>query len=207
MRVSDLRTDSGVGELLGHILVFGDPGEGCLVRIHSRCLYGDALGSQDCDCGAELDMAMDLIQDEGHGVLIYLEQEGRGSGLVVKAMSLRLGAQIGVDIFTSYRMLGHPIDSRSYGHAAQALSGLGIRSVRLMTNNPDKVAALERAGFIVTTVPLLTEPRSERARLYMESKRVVTGHCPPTGGQGWPVRVVRGAWEIVQNVRIAGWVM
>ncbi|MFF2550152.1 GTP cyclohydrolase II [Nocardia sp. NPDC058058] len=206
VRVSELRADpeTGAGELLGHILVFGDPDQECLVRIHSRCLYGDALGSQDCDCGPELDLAMDLIQAEGHGVLVYLEQEGRGSGLIVKAMGLRLGAQIGVDTFTSYRMLGHPIDSRSYGHAAQALSGLGLRSVRLMTNNPDKVAALEEAGFAVVTVPLLTEPRSERARQYMEAKRRFRGHRSMIGGRRWPARAVRGAWGAVRNVRFAG---
>ncbi|WP_330180853.1 GTP cyclohydrolase II [Nocardia sp. NBC_01503] len=206
MRVDEVRTelDTGAGELLGHILVFGDPDEGCLVRIHSRCLYGDALGSQDCDCGAELDMAMDMIQAEGHGVLVYLEQEGRGSGLIVKAMGLRLGAQTGVDTFTSYRMLGHPIDSRSYGHAAQALSGLGLAAVRLMTNNPDKVAALEAAGFEVRTVPLLTEPRSERARLYMESKREVCGHRSSVSAQRWPRRAVRGAWGLVRNAYSAG---
>ncbi|MFJ4653550.1 GTP cyclohydrolase II [Nocardia sp. NPDC088792] len=169
----------------GHVLVFGAPADGCLVRIHSRCLYGDTLQSDDCDCGPELDMAMDMIQDEGGcGVLIYLEQEGRGAGLVVKAMGLRTGEQTGADTFDSYRMLGHPVDSRSYTHAAAALSKLGFRSVRLMTNNPDKVQALRDVGLIVQEVPLPTKPRSERARLYMESKRRIAGQRSQVHGPG-----------------------
>ncbi|MFB8000823.1 GTP cyclohydrolase [Nocardia sp. NPDC056000] len=205
VQVMELRGDivgGDPGSIFGHVLVFGNPGPGCLVRIHSRCLYGDALRSDDCDCGPKLDLAIDMIQAEGHGVLVYLERTGRGAELIEKAMGL--GPQIGVDTFTSYRMLGHPIDSRSYGHAAQALSGLGLRSVRLMTNNPDKVAALEEAGFAVVTVPLSTEPRSERARQYMEAKRRFRGHRPPVGGRRWPARAVRGAWGAVRNVRFVG---
>lgn len=169
----------------GHVLVFGAPVDGCLVRIHSRCLYGDTLQSDDCDCGPELDLAMDMIQSEdGCGVLIYLEQEGRGAGLVVKAMGLRTGEQTGADTFDSYRMLGHPVDSRSYGHAAAALRDFGFRSVRLMTNNPDKVRALRDVGLSVQEVPLPTTPRSERARLYMESKRRIAGRHSQVGGSG-----------------------
>ncbi|APA98774.1 3,4-dihydroxy-2-butanone-4-phosphate synthase [Nocardia seriolae] len=170
VRVMELRDRPGgvVEQVVGHVLVFGHPGDGCLVRIHSRCLYGDALQSDDCDCGPELELAMDLIQDEnGQGVLIYLEQEGRGEGLVVKAMGLRTGEQTGADTFDAYRILGHPIDSRSYDHAADALTHLGLRSVRLMTNNPDKLRAVQDAGLRVEAVPLATEPRSERAALYM----------------------------------------
>ncbi|MEU6584847.1 GTP cyclohydrolase II [Nocardia sp. NPDC046763] len=188
VRVVELRDDpdGAAGQILGHVLVFGHPGDGCLVRIHSRCLYGDALQSVDCDCGPELELAMDLIQDEdGQGVLIYLEQEGRGEGLVVKAMGLRTGEQTGADTFDAYRMLGHPIDSRSYGHAADALSDLGLREVRLMTNNPDKVQAVQDAGLKVEAVPLVTEPRSERAALYMEAKRRTTNHSyPRPAGEG-----------------------
>ncbi|MGX1811641.1 GTP cyclohydrolase [Nocardia sp. NPDC055321] len=178
---------------MGHLIEFGthDAIDDCLVRIHSRCLYGDALQSDDCDCGPELDLAMDMIQGEGSGVLIYLEQEGRGSGLIVKAMGLRLGAQIGVDTFTSYKMLGHPIDSRSYEHAAEALSGLGLRSVRLLTNNPAKAHALREAGLGVREIPLWTAPRSERARRYMESKHRLGGHRPPAGASGWAARTAR----------------
>ncbi|MEV0466800.1 GTP cyclohydrolase II RibA [Nocardia tengchongensis] len=167
VRVTEVRDETGIG----HMLIFGEPVDGCLVRIHSRCLYGDVLASQDCDCGPELALAMDLIQQEGgQGVLFYLEQEGRGEGLEVKAMGLHIGEETGVDTFDAYRALGHPDDRRTYDHAAFALAALGLRSVRLMTNNPDKVAAVERAGLAVTAVPLVTEPQNERAAQYMEAK-------------------------------------
>ncbi|GAB2659865.1 GTP cyclohydrolase II RibA [Nocardia goodfellowii] len=168
----------------GYLLVFGEPGAGCLVRVHSRCLYGDALRSDDCDCGPELDMAMDMIQDEGSGVLVYLEQEGRGVGLIAKARGLRRTELSGEDTFTSYHSLGYPEDARCYKLAARALADLlsgafGVDSVRLLTNNPDKVQALESAGLAVRPVPLGTQARSERARKYLEAKRRHRRHWIP----------------------------
>ncbi|GAB2710968.1 GTP cyclohydrolase II RibA [Nocardia thraciensis] len=163
----------------GTMLIFGDLADGCLVRIHSRCLYGDVLHSEDCDCGPELDKAMDMIQAEGAGVLVYLEQEGRGHGLIAKARGLRFSELNGVDTFTSYRSLHYSADCRSYERAAQALRRLGLRRVRLLTNNPEKVAAVAAAGTTVERTPLITVPRSERARLYMESKRDYRGHLLP----------------------------
>ncbi|WP_433560532.1 GTP cyclohydrolase II RibA [Nocardia sp. CA-151230] len=181
VRVKEVHDETGVG----HMLIFGEPADDCLVRIHSRCLYGDVLGSQDCDCGPELELAMDLIQGEGgQGVLIYLEQEGRGAGLEVKAMGLHLGEETGADTFDAYRRLGHPDDSRTYDHAAYALAALGLRSVRLMTNNPDKVAALRDAGLIVAAVPLETEPRSPQAALYMAAKAKRRSAYPGHAGIG-----------------------
>ncbi|MFI6865671.1 GTP cyclohydrolase II [Nocardia sp. NPDC050406] len=162
---------------IGHLLVFGELGDNPLVRLHSRCLYGDALRSDDCDCGAELELTMDMIQAEGAGVLVYLEQEGRGAGLIAKARGLRLSEEYGVDTFTSYRMLGVDVDSRSYTRAAESLrSGLDLAAVRLLTNNPDKVEALRAAGLRVEVVPLRTRPRSERAKHYLEAKRIHAGH-------------------------------
>ncbi|MFI1916496.1 GTP cyclohydrolase II [Nocardia sp. NPDC020380] len=190
MELSEKSRD-GARAHAGQVVVFGDIADGCLVRIHSRCLYGDVLRSDDCDCGPEIDLAMDRIQSEGSGVLIYLDQEGRGSGLVVKAEGLGLADRTGVDSFASYRALGHPVDSRSYGQAAETLAGLGLTSVRLMTNNPDKLSAVRRAGITVQRVPLLTVPRSERARRYMESKRRVAGHhlpVPDSLGGSWICR-------------------
>ncbi|MGW4245953.1 GTP cyclohydrolase [Nocardia sp. NPDC004722] len=167
VRVEEVCDETGVG----HMLIFGEPTDGCLVRIHSSCLYGDALDSDDCDCGPELKLAMEMIQDEdGQGVVIYLEQEGRGEGLAFKAMGLHVGEETGADTFDAYRILGHPEDSRTYDHAAAALAELGLRSVRLMTNNQDKVHAVENAGLVVEMVPLETKPRSERAALYMAAK-------------------------------------
>ncbi|RDI55400.1 hypothetical protein [Nocardia mexicana] len=177
----------------GTMLMFGEVADGCLVRIHSRCLYGDVLHSEDCDCGPELDKAMDMIQAEGAGVLIYLEQEGRGHGLIAKARGLRFSELHGVDTFTSYRSLHYSPDCRSYERAAQALrrlvptagrpgpqsDGRGLQRVRLLTNNPEKVAAVAATGIAVERIPLITAPRSERARLYMESKRAYRGHLLP----------------------------
>lgn len=172
----------------GYALVFGDAERrpAPLVRIHSRCLYGDALGSDDCDCGPELEQAMDRIQRERAGVLVYLEQEGRGAGLIVKAMGLRLSEQERIDTFASYVRLGHDPDSRSYELVTRFLcEALGLTQVRLLTNNPDKVAALSakrrdaghtRAGLRVITVPVHTVPRSRRARRYLEAKRQLRGH-------------------------------
>ncbi|MFE3445018.1 GTP cyclohydrolase II [Nocardia sp. NPDC059180] len=169
----------------GHVLVFGEPGKGCLVRVHSRCLYGEALGSQDCDCGPELAKALDAIQNEGAGVLIYLEQEGRGCGLVAKAHGYRESERSGADTFTSYERLGLPADARTYTHAATSLLELGLTRVRLLTNNPDKVAALRDAAIEVTAVPLATTPLSDRAAQYLEAKRQRRGHWIPTDTASW----------------------
>ncbi|WP_280456868.1 GTP cyclohydrolase II [Nocardia carnea] len=176
---------------LGHILVFGRPADGCLVRIHSRCLYGEALDSQDCDCGPELRKSLDLIQEAGDGVLVYLEQEGRGAGLIAKALGYREAERTGTDTFTAYRNLGYPEDARSYAHAAAGLRKLGLTRVRLLTNNPDKVAALRAADIAVTPEPLYTPPLSERAAAYLEAKRRHRGHWIPASE---PVQVpARGA--------------
>lgn len=163
----------------GHVLVFGGVADGCLVRLHSRCLYGEVLGFQDCDCGPELELAMDRIQQEGAGVLVYLEQEGRGAGLVNKARGLRVSQRRDLDTFDSYQQLGLCADARDFTVAAAALAGLGLRSVRLMTNNPDKVAAVRAAGIAVEVVTLHTEPATEAARRYLRAKRVRRGHLLP----------------------------
>ncbi|MEV0296444.1 GTP cyclohydrolase II RibA [Nocardia sp. NPDC050710] len=164
----------------GHALVFGDVGDGCLVRIHSRCLYGDALQSEDCDCGPELELSMDMIQNAGCGVLVYLEQEGRGAGLINKARGLRTSEEFDVDTFDSYELLGLNADTRCYGLAAEALLCLGLRSVTLLTNNPDKVRAVRDKGIAVSVAPLATRPRSERARQYLDAKRRRRGHTIPS---------------------------
>lgn len=162
----------------GHVLIFGEPTDDCLVRIHSRCLYGDALQTDDCDCGPALEKAMDSIQAAGSGILIYLEQEGRGAGLVNKARGLRTSQEHQVDTFGSYAMLGLPEDARRYEQAVTALQRLGLTSIRLMTNNPDKVLAVQAAGIKVTVRVLHTRPRSTRAGAYLEAKRLI-GHTLP----------------------------
>lgn len=168
----------------GHTLVFGRPADGCLVRIHSRCLYGEALESQDCDCGPELRLSLDLIQEAGHGVLVYLEQEGRGLGLIAKAQGYGVAERAGVDTFAAYRSLGFPEDARGYAHAADSLRKLGLTRVRLLTNNPEKVEAVRAAGIDVTIEPLYTPPLSERAAAYLEAKRRRRGHWIPANEPG-----------------------
>ncbi|MGQ4615494.1 GTP cyclohydrolase II RibA [Nocardia sp. R7R-8] len=183
LRVRVVELD-GVGEQ-GHLLLFGAVADGCLVRVHSRCLYGEALRSQDCDCGPELDKALDLIQAAGSGVLVYLEQEGRGAGLIAKALGYRESERSGADTFTSYEALGYPADGRTYVATARALADLGLRSVQLLTNNPAKVEALRQEGLRVTPVPLRTRPLSERARDYLEAKRARRKHWIPTDSAPW----------------------
>ncbi|WP_227999093.1 GTP cyclohydrolase II [Nocardia australiensis] len=173
------------GAEYGHVLIFGELTDDALVRIHSRCLYGDALGSQDCDCGPELDKAMDMIQTAGSGVLVYLEQESRGAGLVAKARGYRESEQSGTDTFTSYQTLGYPIDARTYTHAAQSLLQLGLRSVQLLTNNPAKADDIRTAGLTVTVLPLSTRPLSTRAAAYLEAKRHHRHHWIPTDTAPW----------------------
>jgi 3,4-dihydroxy 2-butanone 4-phosphate synthase/GTP cyclohydrolase II len=165
----------------GHMLVFGDPrpDDHCLVRIHSRCLYGESLRSDDCDCGPELDLSLDLIGRAGSGVLIYLEQEGRGTGLVAKARGYRHCQHYGVDTFTAYQELGYPADARTYTHAVDSLRDLGLTTVRLLTNNPDKKEAVERGGITVTVENLHCQGLSEGARTYLDAKRRLRGHMIP----------------------------
>jgi len=169
----------------GHVLVFGEPADGCLVRVHSRCLYGEALDSQDCDCGPELRKALDLIQQEGAGVLIYLEQEGRGAGLIAKALGHHHSEHCGTDTFTSYEQLGYAADARTYDHAAASLTELGLTAVQLLTNNPAKVDDLRRYGLAVTAVPLHTVALSERAAQYLDVKRQRMRHWIPTDRAPW----------------------
>ncbi|MFD3704356.1 GTP cyclohydrolase II RibA [Nocardia sp. NPDC058658] len=163
----------------GHVLVFGEPHDGCLVRVHSRCLYGEALGSDDCDCGLELTESMNRIQAEGVGVLVYLEQEGRGAGLIWKARGYRESEQSGADTFDSYRRLGLDADARRYHRAAHALLELGLARVRLLTNNPDKCRALTEAGIAVEPVALTIALRSTRGRQYLQAKRLHRHHTIP----------------------------
>jgi GTP cyclohydrolase II len=150
-----------------------------LVRLHSECLTGDLLGSLRCDCGPQLAGALTAMADEsragGWGVLLYLRQEGRGIGLVNKLRAYRLQDQ-GFDTLEANRRLGLPEEARDFPVAARMLELLGVRSVRLMTNNPAKVAALEAAGaMVVERVPhrLPTNPHNER---YLATKRDRAGH-------------------------------
>ena len=159
-------------------LVKGDIADGqpALCRMHSECLTGDVLGSLRCDCGDQLASALRRIEAEGRGLLIYLRgHEGRGIGLGPKIAAYALQDR-GLDTVEANISLGYPPDLRDYGIGAQILVDLGVRSLRLLTNNPRKVAGLEGYGIsIVERVPLEVEQRPEMAR-YLETKRTKLGH-------------------------------
>lgn len=152
-------------------LTAGDLGDGddVLVRVHSECFTGDVLGSLRCDCGPQLTAAIALIAREGRGVILYLRQEGRGIGLLEKLRAYNL-QDIGYDTVDANLLLGHQADLRDYRVAAYMLKDLGVRSVRLLTNNPDKIAGLEHAGLPVTErVPIQVDINAENAH-YMDTK-------------------------------------
>jgi 3,4-dihydroxy 2-butanone 4-phosphate synthase/GTP cyclohydrolase II len=156
-----------------------NPNVATLVRIHSRCLTGDLLESLRCDCGDQLHMALQAIGESDNGVLLYLNQEGRGIGLLNKLKAYQLQDQ-GADTIEANEKLGFRGDLRDYGIGAQILYELGVRRMRLMTNNPMKVAGL--AGYhleIVETVPLVTRPNAYNKR-YLETKRDKMGHYLPS---------------------------
>jgi 3,4-dihydroxy 2-butanone 4-phosphate synthase / GTP cyclohydrolase II len=152
-----------------------DPEKPILVRVHSQCLTGDVFGSHRCDCGAQLDKAMEMVQQEGRGVILYLQQEGRGIGLANKIRAYALQDK-GLDTVEANQELGFQADLRDYGVGAQILVALGVRKMRLMTNNPKKMVGLEGYGLeVVGRVPLETEPRPENMR-YLVTKCQKLGH-------------------------------
>lgn len=160
------------------VLVKGDIGDGedILVRVHSECLTGDILGSMRCDCGAQLDAAMRAIDADGRGVILYLRgHEGRGIGLMHKLQAYQL-QDAGADTVDANLELGLPADARDYGIGAQILADLGVRSMRLLSNNPAKRAGLEGYGLsIAERVPLVIEPNAHNAR-YLATKAERMGH-------------------------------
>jgi 3,4-dihydroxy 2-butanone 4-phosphate synthase/GTP cyclohydrolase II len=156
-----------------------DDGEDVLVRVHSECLTGDVLGSLRCDCGPQLDAALAAVAAEGRGVVLYMRgHEGRGIGLMHKLQAYQL-QEAGVDTVDANLALGLPADARDYGIGAQILCDLGVRSMRLLTNNPDKRAGLEGWGLRVTgRVPLPVRAQPENLR-YLTTKRDRMGHDLP----------------------------
>ena len=158
-------------------LVHGEicEGEPVLVRVHSQCLTGDVFGSSRCDCGAQLSLAMEKIVEAGAGVFLYLLQEGRGIGLLNKLKAYELQDE-GHDTVSANEKLGFPPDIRNYGVGSQILRDLGVRRMRLMTNNPSKYVAIGGYGLeIVERVPLEIGP-TDRSRKYLEAKKNKMGH-------------------------------
>jgi GTP cyclohydrolase II len=156
-------------------MVFGDvSGDGVLARVHSSCFTGEVLGSLRCDCRAQLDAALARIADEGRGVLVYLVQEGRGIGLGNKVAAYRL-QDAGADTVDANVQLGFDADLRSYDLAAGILRDLGVTSVRLMTNNPQKIAGLQAAGMPVTPESHWVG-ESAHSEGYLATKKSKLGH-------------------------------
>jgi 3,4-dihydroxy 2-butanone 4-phosphate synthase / GTP cyclohydrolase II len=188
-RVAEARlpTDTGVWRVLGyrndvdrheHIaLVLGDvgPDSSVLVRMHSKCLTGDVFHSLRCDCGWQLETAMQMIAKEGKGVVVYLDQEGRGIGLLNKLKAYELQDQ-GIDTVEANERLGFKPDLRNYGIGAQILLDLGLRTIRPITNNPRKLVGLEGYGLTIDErVPIISIAHDENSS-YLEAKRAKLGH-------------------------------
>lgn len=151
------------------------PGDKVLVRVHSECLTGDVFGSRRCDCGEQLQKAMKRVQKEGKGVILYMRQEGRGIGLANKLRAYELQDK-GLDTVEANLELGFKPDLRDYGIGAQILVDLGVRDMRLMTNNPKKIVGLEGYGLrVVERVPMETHPH-EKNVLYLKTKKKKLGH-------------------------------
>jgi 3,4-dihydroxy 2-butanone 4-phosphate synthase/GTP cyclohydrolase II len=149
--------------------------EPVLVRVHSQCLTGDVFGSLRCDCGEQLERAMKAVQAEGRGVVLYISQEGRGIGLGAKMQAYALQDQ-GMDTVEANVHLGFKVDQREFGTGAQILHDLGVRRLRVLTNNPKKLSGLNGYGLeVVEQVPLLIEPNPDNER-YLETKRDKLGH-------------------------------
>ena len=162
------------------------PGEPALVRLHSQCLTGDVFGSERCDCGEQLDAALTLIEKAGSGVLVYMFDEGRGIGLLNKIRAYALQDQ-GHDTVEANHALGFAADMRDYRAGAHILFDLGAREVRLMTNNPDKVAALEDYGLKVVERVAVEVPPRKANRKYLDTKRTKFGHLlAMVGGEREP---------------------
>jgi len=168
---SDVDTDEHLALVIGNIAT-EDP---VLVRVHSECLTGDTFGSLRCDCGEQLQMAMQMIAEEGRGVVVYMRQEGRGIGFHNKIRAYELQDN-GLDTVEANEALGFPADRRDYGIGMQILVDLGLKNIRLLTNNPEKRAGLEGYGLkIVERVPIICPPNPYNLH-YLETKQQKLGH-------------------------------
>ncbi len=169
--------ENDVDNLLHIAMVKGeiDPDEPVLVRVHSECLTGDIFGSMRCDCGEQLAQAMQMMDKEGKGVFLYIRQEGRGIGLVNKIKAYALQDQ-GLDTVEANRELGFKPDMRNYGIGAQILVDLGVKKMRLLTNNPKKMVGLEGYRLSIEEQVPIEIPPNEHNRCYLECKKLKMGH-------------------------------
>lgn len=155
-------------------VVAGPPSDAPLVRVQSACYTAEIFRSTDCDCHEQLDESLRRVHQEG-GAVVYMLSDGRGAGLLTKVRGLALGASAGMDTADAYRHLGVPLDPRSYERVAAVLVDLGVRNLRLLTNNPRKVTGLQAAGLGVEREPLMIAP-TPASRAYLEAKRDKLGH-------------------------------
>ena len=175
-RVLAFTTPVGGRDYLALVMGNPSPDKSVLCRVHSSCVTGDLLGSLRCDCGDQLQLSLKAIQEAKEGVLIYLEQEGRGIGLINKMRAYELQDQ-GLDTVDANLALGFKVDERDYLVACQILVDLGIKKIRLMTNNPEKHTALTEFGIeVVEVIPLRTKPNSHNQN-YLKTKREKLGHA------------------------------
>lgn len=185
--VANLPTQIGEFKLAGYrsknsseefvVLYKGEmkPSVPTLVRIHSQCLTGDVFGSIKCDCGPQLHKAMEMIEKEGRGAIVYQQQEGRGIGIINKIRAYALQDK-GADTIEANQQLGFEVDSREYQQCAEILFDLGLCKVRVMSNNPDKLKALEEAGLQVVERVSLEVEAEEPAAHYLKTKKEKLGH-------------------------------
>lgn len=184
---ANLPTETGDFKIAGYrslnsseefvVLLKGEmnPNVPTLVRIHSQCLTGDVFGSIKCDCGPQLQKAMELIENEGYGAIVYQQQEGRGIGIINKIRAYALQDE-GADTIEANEKLGFEVDAREYQQCAEILFDLGLCKVRVLSNNPDKISALEKAGLqVVERVPIEVEAQKPAAH-YLKTKKEKLGH-------------------------------
>ena len=169
--IGERRKESAVALVMGDVLSTPP-----LVRIHSQCLTGDVFGSLRCDCRQQLEMALALIAEAGAGILVYEEQEGRGIGLMPKLQAYELQDQ-GLDTVEANEKLGFKNDYREYALPVEVLKALGVKQIRLLSNNPEKVEAVENAGIeVVERVPCEVKPGSSYSEAYLKTKKEKMGH-------------------------------
>lgn len=152
-----------------------DPEIPTLVRIHSQCLTGDVFGSIKCDCGPQLHRAMELIETEGRGAIVYQQQEGRGIGIINKIRAYALQDE-GADTVEANEQLGFAVDARAYHQCAEIIADLGFRKVRIMSNNPEKIKAMKDSGLEITERVRLEIAAREPAEHYLKTKKEKLGH-------------------------------
>lgn len=175
----DRRAEEAVALVMGEVTDLKRPP---LVRIHSQCLTGDVFGSLRCDCRQQLEMALSMIASAGAGILIYEQKEGRGIGLMAKLQAYSLQDQ-GLDTVEANEQLGFKADHREFEMPALILRKLGVKKIRLLSNNPQKVAAMEEAGItVVERVPAEVEPHAQSAK-YMKTKKEKLGHLLGKAGK------------------------